>query len=186
MGTGILALIMDTLKKKDIEISDNIRDIDYFESEIKQRGNIKTAFIILPSNWTDLSRTIDILYQSLNIEDSGINVIFIVDYKYIDLINHYLDGKKGILAILDKSAATVDFKRKLIEAMQLTPDLNINRPSSPSLLTRRETMILIDLLNERPAIKIAADLNISEKTVSTHKRAALKKLGLKSLLNLFP
>lgn len=51
-------------------------------------------------------------------------------------------------------------------------------------LSEREEQVLLFLLSEMDPVDIASNLGITIKTVSNHKRSAMKKIGVKSTFQL--
>lgn len=65
----------------------------------------------------------------------------------------------------------------------------LERDISPELcanlsLSEREEQVLLFLLSEMAPLQIASSLGITMKTVSNHKRSAMKKIGVRSTFQL--
>lgn len=67
--------------------------------------------------------------------------------------------------------------------LEKTPSSERSQPSFDDL-SRREMQIVIELLKGRRNRQIAENLNISEKTVSTHRMRAFRKFGISSTAEL--
>lgn len=129
-----------------------------------QPGDLtKEDTVIIDVNFTNCHTK---LGMAKNIDYFGINIVFIVD---LPLQNEH-KGFHPYWLISKKSA----FK-KYIPLLKATPSdeaLHYNQ------LSRKETLILKELASGNSAIFISRKLNISVKTISSHKQNAVRKLGM--------
>lgn len=92
-------------------------------------------------------------------------------------------SKSDLLAALIKIAEGNNFFCSEIIKSKL-PTNNNHKNSNEIYLTRRETEILSLLVNGRPNVRIAKELNLSESTVKTHRKNILAKFGVKNLIGM--
>ncbi|WP_114194996.1 helix-turn-helix domain-containing protein [Edaphovirga cremea] len=76
---------------------------------------------------------------------------------------------------IPKNSSVEDFNF-LFDAIMHSSTLHIK-----NVLTTREKTVIKELLQGRPGASVAKKLDISQKTISSHKRSALHKLGLKNI-----
>lgn len=106
------------------------------------------------------------LGMAKSIDYFGINIVFIVDLPLQD--EH--TGFHPYWLISKKSA----FK-KYLPLLKAMPDIE---SAHFNQLSRKETLILKELASGNSAILISRKLNISVKTISSHKQNAVRKLGM--------
>jgi two-component system invasion response regulator UvrY len=92
----------------------------------------------------------------------------------------YISKSSGRSDLLKTVSSVLDGKKRLSESIRHNP----NSPSLHANLSVRECKVLLALAAGRSVGEIAADLNLSGKTVSTYKRRLLNKLSLKSTADL--
>ncbi|WP_024912120.1 helix-turn-helix transcriptional regulator [Chania multitudinisentens] len=108
-------------------------------------------------------------------------ILFLAEKRYIKMLQRYLGSFKNIWAFLDISLPIEQLQHQLFSASLFNVGIYEREQLTTTALTQRELTVLHRLLNGQPAIQVANDLNISEKTVSCHKRSALAKLDIRSL-----
>ena len=96
----------------------------------------------------------------------------------------YFSGLNKINAILDASAPLDEYQKCLKEFLTAEKKNEFNDKASV-LLSTRELMVLNMLLSGKTPTTIANHLKLHYKTVSHYKRAALKKMGVRTLHSLF-
>ena len=82
--------------------------------------------------------------------------------------------------LLDRIHAAIDWDAKAREKRAKTADISARIAS----LTVREQEVLRLLVDAMPNKAIASELNISPKTVETHRKRIIAKMGAKSLIDL--
>lgn len=123
----------------------------------------KEDTVIIDVNFNKCHRK---LGMAKKIDYVGVNIVFIVD---LPLQNEH-KGFHPYWLISKKSA----FKKylPLLKAIPDSENLHCNQ------LSRKETLILKELASGNSAIFISRKLNISVKTISSHKQNAVRKLGM--------
>lgn len=161
--------------------------------EMKQnveKGNVEAVIIGSHDLMSDADSCFDFLYRS---KAKGLikKVILLSEFNPFYLSK--LQGPGLINAIVHKRGTLDDLSRDIGQSMLLDSYISshICRMSKVvcsapeySLLTFSEKNILTSLLQRRTLLQISKTLNRSVKTISTHKRTAMKKLGLKNTRDL--
>jgi len=109
-----------------------------------------------------------------------VRVIIIAKTNSIGNLKNYLLGLKNVYAVLDHATALHEFRIHLQNAIMDSPGSSPRKPTI-SPLTNQELNVLKYLLKGMPVTMVADKLCIHYKTVSSHKRSALNKLGVNSL-----
>lgn len=110
-----------------------------------------------------------------------VKTILINDMTFFGVMGRYICDFKNVWAILDTSRSVEALEFQLLNTFQsFTGRAPLRHSTAPSL-SPRETAVLQRLLDEQKMADIADDMHISPKTVSSHKRSALFKLGIRSL-----
>ncbi len=110
-----------------------------------------------------------------------VKTILINDIASFSIMGRYICEFKNVLAILDTSRSVEALEFQLLNTFQPFTGRSPLRHSTTPSLTPREMTVLQRLLEEQKMADIACDMRISPKTVSSHKRSALFKLGIRSL-----
>ncbi|AYM93522.1 DNA-binding response regulator [Serratia sp. 3ACOL1] len=110
-----------------------------------------------------------------------VKTILINDMVSFGVMGRYICEFKNVLAILDISSSVETLEFQLLNTFQPFTCRSPQRYSTTPSLSPREMTVLQRLLDEQKTVDIAYDMRISPKTVSSHKRSALCKLGIRSL-----
>lgn len=110
-------------------------------------------------------------------------VVIMVDAHSIGRLKYYLLGLRNVYAVLDRSISLQDFRMHLQCVLMGSQEV-FPRKSTAAPLTNQELNVLRYLLDGMPVLTVASALRIHYKTVSSHKRRALSKLGVNSLQEL--
>ena len=121
------------------------------------------------------------LFGEYCLVNQGIKTILINDMVSFGVMGRYICEFKNVLAILDTSRSVEALEFQLLNTFQTFIGPSPLRYSKTPSLTSREMTVLQKLLEEQKIVDIAHDMRISPKTVSSHKRSALFKLGIRSL-----
>lgn len=108
--------------------------------------------------------------------------------QYFDAIRAIVDGKEYLPLELQSAMSQIPVRKRDQVAMRNADPANANSQNFSELsklLTPREAEVLNWYLDGMQIIEIAAKLKRSRKTISGHKQAGMKKLGLESDLELF-
>ncbi len=134
----------------------------------------------LSSMVSDPSATLHLLgeYYLVN---PRVKTILINDMASFGVMGRYICEFKNVLAILDLSSSVETLEFQLLNTFQPFTYRSPLRHSTTPSLSPREMTVLQRLLDEQKTTDIAYDMRISPKTVSSHKRSALCKLGINSL-----
>ena len=110
-----------------------------------------------------------------------VKTILINDMVSFGVMGRYICEFKNVWAILDTSRSVETLQLQLLNTLDLLTYRPSPRYSTTPSLTPREMAVLQRLLDEQKTVDIAYDMHISPKTVSSHKRSALFKLGIRTL-----
>ncbi len=124
------------------------------------------------------------LGMARNVDYFGVNIAFVIDLPL-------QIEKKGLYPYW-----LISKKSDLKKFIPLLRGANDNRSPQHNPLSRKETLILKELSSGKSVVLISRKLNISVKTISSHKQNAVRKLGMmkmndmslvcyKEILNLF-
>lgn len=123
---------------------------------------------------------LDFILQWLPVNYPEAKVIVMTQTRSIGQLNDYLLGLGNVSAVLDNAIDISELRMHLQHIMVNSPQpTDTKKLVSP--LTYQEVRVLGHLLKGMPVLKIANALQINQKTVSAHKRAAMSKLGVSSL-----
>ena len=94
----------------------------------------------------------------------------------------YINKSTGAEELLSAIAKVLSGRKYVTStvAEQLANDINSNRTASHEILSDREFSVFKMIAEGRSLSAIAADLNLSLSTVSTHRTRILKKMDMKS------
>ena len=94
----------------------------------------------------------------------------------------YINKATGSEELLSAVAKVLSGRKYVTPAVaeQLANDINSNRTASHEILSDREFSVFKMIAEGRSLSAIAADLNLSLSTVSTHRTRILKKMDMKS------
>ena len=94
----------------------------------------------------------------------------------------YINKSTGAEELLSAVAKVLSGRKYVTStvAEQLANDINSNRTASHEILSDREFSVFKMIAEGRSLSAIAADLNLSLSTVSTHRTRILKKMDMKS------
>ncbi|MEX2976399.1 LuxR C-terminal-related transcriptional regulator [Serratia fonticola] len=144
-------------------------------------GTVPDILIMtLSSMVNNPSSTLSLLGEYCQV-NSRVKTILINDLVSFGFMGRYICGFKNIWAILDTSRSVEALEFQLLDTFQPFTGRSPLRHATTSSLSPREIAVLQRLLDERKTVDIANELRISPKTVSSHKRSALFKLGIRSL-----
>ncbi|PVZ84695.1 hypothetical protein C9426_22130 [Serratia sp. S1B] len=158
-------------EKKHLEISDYLSlpntDVDVF-------------ILGLQNTYDSYGNTLDFIIKWLPLHYPQAHVIIMAQTLIIGQLKDYLSGLDNVAAVLDNAIPINELSRHLQNVIFNSPDIKPkSKPTTP--LTYQEIKVLKYLLKGMPTLKVARALQINQKTVSAHKRAAMKKLGISSL-----
>jgi DNA-binding NarL/FixJ family response regulator len=110
-----------------------------------------------------------------------VKTILINDMVSCGVMGRYICEFKNVWAILDTSRSVETLQLQLLNTFEPFSYRSSPRYATTPSLTPREMAVLQRLLDEQKTADIAYDMHISPKTVSSHKRSALFKLGIRTL-----
>lgn len=125
------------------------------------------------------------LLKHMKEADNALPSIMITGYSDVPMAIRAM--KAGALDFIEKPVASAALLDSVKRALMLTEDANVlsdwheNAETLLSMLTKRERQILDMVLAGQPSKNIAADLNISQRTVENHRASIMKKTDTKSL-----
>ncbi|QHB32689.1 response regulator transcription factor [Yersinia canariae] len=122
--------------------------------------------------------SLSLVVDWLRIHRPNCRVIVIADEFCVDLLTQYFCGVEQVYAVIAQNASLSQFVTQLNRAFSSSTILTKKRPC---LLSKRERTVLALLLQGKSNNDIADHLQLSNKTISYHKRSALGKLGIPTL-----
>ncbi len=122
--------------------------------------------------------SLSLVVDWLRIHRPNCRVIIIADEFCVHLLKQYFFGVEQVYTVIAQNALMSQFVSQLNRVFSSPPALNKKRPC---ILSRRERTVLALLLQGKSNNDIADHLELSNKTVSYHKRSALGKLGINTL-----
>jgi DNA-binding NarL/FixJ family response regulator len=144
-------------------------------------GTVPDILIMtLSSMVNNPSSTLSLLGEYCQV-NPRVKTILINDLVSFGVMGRYICEFKNVWAILDTSRSVEALEFQLLDTFQPFTGRSPLRYATTSSLSPREIAVLQRLLDEKKIVDIANELRISPKTVSSHKRSALFKLGIRSL-----
>ncbi|AHG22685.1 hypothetical protein Z042_06705 [Chania multitudinisentens RB-25] len=108
-------------------------------------------------------------------------VVLLSEVAYVDVLKNYFSGLQNVWLTLDSSISLEELQKRLLETVPSHQEQCEDTGRFSAMLTSREWVVLQNLLAGKTPSQIANDLQLNYKTISHHKRAALTKLGMRSL-----
>lgn len=175
---GIKALLIDSYSDLDYNITTHPFGIGNHNTLINNDVNI---FILGLQGYSDSHIGIlEFIMRWLPICCPEARVVVMANTHLIGTLKNYLLGIKNVYAVLDNAIELHDFRIRLQSVIMGSQDVPLIK-STTVPLTHQEINVLKYLLTGMPVLMVADVLHINQKTVSSHKRSALNKLGINSL-----
>ncbi|VXC60730.1 conserved hypothetical protein [Enterobacterales bacterium 8AC] len=178
MRKGLEAAIRDTELSANLDILGTIDNLEACGGILSSQRSVNIIVLTLNNHDRNLASLLQLVGKRLSTLHPDCKVIIIGDIIHINLLKCYFSGLRNVSAILDKEV-TIDELSKVLRGITANKARRTEKISA--LLSTRELQILKMLLEGDTATKIADSLQLNFRTVSHHKRAALAKLGVRSL-----
>ncbi|KFK93537.1 MULTISPECIES: LuxR C-terminal-related transcriptional regulator [unclassified Serratia (in: enterobacteria)] len=180
-STGLEVLLENTSLHEPFDIIINVGDVRDCEGCFGFLLAADIIFLTLSHNEYNPVPLIKLIKNLSKIHHKA-KVLLMMDKS--DPLMEYFSGINEINAILDASAPLDEFQERL-KAFLATEKKNEFNNKTSVLLSTRELMVLNMLLSGKTPTAIANHLKLNYKTVSHHKRSALKKMGVRTWHSLF-
>lgn len=178
MRAGLEALIKDTDLSVSLDIVDSSGSFSECEDALNVLPVVNLVILTVCNRDYNLTSLLQLVGERLPKMHPNSKVVLIGDIADVNPLKCYFSGLRNVSIILDKAIMLDELSRELLST---TANKEQIFGKSSSMLTPRELEILRMLLDGDTARKIADDLKLNFRTVSHHKRAALAKLGVRSL-----
>ena len=122
--------------------------------------------------------SLSLVVDWLRIHRPNCRVIIIADEFCVSLLKQYFCGVDQVYTVIAQNAPLSQFVTQLNRVFSSPTMLSKKRTC---VLSKRERTVLALLLQGKSNNDIANDLQLSNKTISYHKRSALGKLGIATL-----
>ncbi|MFC0227477.1 LuxR C-terminal-related transcriptional regulator [Serratia aquatilis] len=178
MRTGLETFIRDTDLSVSLDIVESTDSLEKCEGILNSLMNVNLIVLTFNNHDYNLTSLLQLVGEYLPKTHPNSKVILIGDIAKVNSLKYYFSRLSNVSAILDKTIA-IDELRKELLGINTNKAQKLERTSP--LLSMRELQVLQMLLDGDTATKIADNLQLNFRTVSHHKRAALAKLGVRSL-----
>ncbi|WP_081375868.1 MULTISPECIES: LuxR C-terminal-related transcriptional regulator [Serratia] len=178
MRTGLEALIKDTDLSVSLDIVDTSDSFSDCEDALNALPVVNLVILTVCNRDYNLASLLQLVGERLPKMHPNSKVVMISDIADVNPLKCYFSGLRNVSIILNKTITLDELSRELLST---TANNEKIFGKSSTMLTPRELEILRMLLDGDTARKIANDLKLNFRTVSHHKRAALAKLGVRSL-----
>jgi len=172
---GIETLVRDSKLSAYVDIITNTEKVEYSEIILSCFPDI--VVMSLDNVNKNILSHFEMLQDILSNNYKSSKVIVIGNRELIHLFNNRFDN----LLIINGATKINILKQYFINLITSDIDEKEEVKLDYTALTSRQLIVLQKLLSGDTLHKIAKDLEISYKTVSSHKCAALEKLGIRSL-----
>ncbi|MGE4799733.1 LuxR C-terminal-related transcriptional regulator [Yersinia hibernica] len=122
--------------------------------------------------------SLSLIVDWLRIHRPNCRVIVIADEFCVDLLTQYFCGVEQVYTVIAQNAPLSQFVAQLNRVFSNSA---IQSKKRACVLSKRERTVLALLLQGKSNNDIAVHLQLSNKTISYHKRSALGKLGIPTL-----
>ncbi|MHA7848276.1 helix-turn-helix domain-containing protein [Serratia sp. D1N4] len=156
----------------------------------------KTDVVSWPVNWLNdsecvgfgidililvLDPTVNHMVTQLNSSISrwkGVNMVLLTPFNYPDGVSNYLSQMMNVRAVYSPTVSVIRLQNKLMDILEhRIPD----QMKKIMKLSPQERVVIRSLLMGKSTSLIACELKLNYKTISSHKRTALMKFGIRSL-----
>ncbi|CAI2039581.1 transcriptional regulator FimZ [Serratia fonticola] len=179
--TGMEALISAPMLCSSLEIVAGSSSFEESETLLGCLPSVDIVLLMLSHGEYSLASFLQFIGDSLPQLSPSCTVVLVGDVAYINVLKRYFSGMRNVLVTLDNTTSLMKMQTQLFEIDRIRGSVGSN---SSTILTSRELLVLRRLLDGESSRQIADDLALHYKTVSHHKRAALTKMGIRSLCSL--
>lgn len=178
MRTGLEKLIRDTDLSASLDIVESTDSLAGCQGILNALPVVHLVILTIDKRNYNLISLLQLVGECLPKIHPDSKIILIGDIANVNPIKFYFNGLKNVNVILDKTITLDELRRELL-SISTNKEQGFERVSA--MLTPRELEVLRMLLDGGTPKQIADDLQLNFRTVSHHKRAALAKLGVRSL-----
>jgi DNA-binding CsgD family transcriptional regulator len=177
MRVGLEKLISDTHLSLALDIVGSTDNLVECEGILDSLPVVDFVILTIDNREQNLASLLQLIGQELPKMHPKSRVILIGSMAYMSLLKCYFNGLGNVRVILDNTMPLDELKMELLSLIFPWQ----GREISSIMLSSRELQVLRMLLDGDTAKQIAKELQLDFRTVSHHKRAALTKLGARSL-----
>jgi DNA-binding CsgD family transcriptional regulator len=177
MRVGIEELINDTHLSHALDIVGSTNNLVECEDIFNSLPVVDFVILTISNREQNLASLLQLIGQDLPKKHPKSQVILIGNMAYMSLLKCYFGGLGNVRVILDNTMSLEELKMELMSLIFPWQ----GREITSIMLSSRELQVLRMLLDGDTAKQIAKELQLDFRTVSHYKRAALTKLGARSL-----
>ncbi|CFQ55179.1 helix-turn-helix transcriptional regulator [Yersinia aleksiciae] len=179
---SIERILKKTLNNESVNIASSVSSIADCHDHLVRFP--VTHLVILNLHGEDYTSgdSLSLIVDWLRIHRPSCRVIVIANDFCLNLIKHYFHGVEQVQAVIAQNAPLSHFVTllKRVFSKPVTP-----YKKQSYILSKRERTVLALLLQGKSNNDIAVYLQLSNKTISCHKRSAMGKLGIPTLQPMF-
>ncbi|WP_260513716.1 LuxR C-terminal-related transcriptional regulator [Serratia fonticola] len=179
--TGLEALIGASTLCSFLEIVAISSSFAESEAQLEALPTVDIVLLMLSHREYSLASFLQFIGDSLPLISPSCTVVLVGEVAYINLLKHYFSGMRNVLTTLDISTSLTKLQMQLLDIERACGEGTEQGSNSSTVLSSRELLVLRRLLDGESSSQIADDLALNYKTISHYKRAALAKLGIRSL-----
>lgn len=179
--TGLEALISDTHLSGALEVVASTDDLEQGRAALNNLPVVDIMILVLSGRRYSLASLLELVGKRLPITHPSCKIVLMSQANDTDQLKRYFSGLENVWITLERSTTLAQWQEYLLNTDSLKRSMPGNSRRFSATLSTRELLILRRLLAGEFPNKIADDLQLSYKTVSHYKRAALAKLGIRSL-----
>ncbi|MHA7848222.1 helix-turn-helix transcriptional regulator [Serratia sp. D1N4] len=177
MRVGLENLINDTQLSHALDIVGSTNNLAECENILNALPVVDFVILTISNREQNLASLLQLIGQDLLKKHPNSQVILIGNMAYMSLLKCYFGGLGNVRVILDNTMSLDELKMELLSLIFPWQ----GREITSIMLSSRELQVLRMLLDGDTAKQIAKELQLDFRTISHYKRAALTKLGARSL-----
>lgn len=179
--TGLEVLISEPTLSASLEIVASSNSFEESEILLGCLPTVDIVLLMLDCHDYSMASFLHLISDSLPKMHSSCTVVLVGKAAHMDMLMHYFSGLKNTMLILDSSSSLMKLQKQLLDIDRACGEDAKDGSHVSALLSSRELLVLRRLLDGESSGQIADDLELHYKTVSHYKRAALAKMGIRSL-----
>ncbi len=146
---------------------------------ISQRG---LGVIILELSYLNYNvlALLEVMNRHIPRHHPNSKVLIFTDAKCNDAVKRYLAGMENVSRVLSINDSIEKIKSEFSRINQPDQIEHTSVVKKTNVLSSREMNILQSLLKGKSVEQLACELTLNHKTISSHKRSAMRKLGIHS------
>jgi DNA-binding NarL/FixJ family response regulator len=179
--TGLEALIREPALSASLEIVACSKNFEESESLVACLPTVDILFLVLSYQDYSLASFLHLIGDSLPEMHPSCTVVLVGELTYMEALKLYFRELNNALVTLDNATSLTKLQEQLLNIDRNHGETAASGSNFSAILSSRELLVLRRLLDGESSSKIAVDLELSNKTISHYKCAALAKLGIRSL-----